>query len=127
MDNSDIDLEISYKPESHNDFLSLEAEVREHLEDYYAQIEFLKETSAAIHHHLQHNCYTTSNPRDQVEIAPDTGNEADQDYYDEGFHNGDANDEDPYIGDADAECHDNFQEEFKDNDGEHEDWDKYHN
>ena len=132
MDNSDENTRVPHEPEPHDDLLSLDAEVRERLEDYYAWVEFLEETSAAIHNHLQQNYYTASNPRDEGEIAPDTGNEVDQDYYDEDLDNGNASDQgfhdndDFHGGDADAECHEDFQEEFDDEEGGYEDWDGYH-
>lgn len=119
MNDSDVDPETSHAPESSDDLLSLDAEVRECLEDYYARIEFLEETSAAIHDHLQHDYHTASNLRDEDEVGPDTGNGDNQNSYDDNFHGGD----------ADAECHDDFQEEFEDGGDDYEDWDgndEYH-
>ena len=116
MDNSDKDLETTCEPGSREVLLSLDAEVRERLDDCYAQIEFLEGTSAAIHDHLQHNFYSSSHG-DEGEIMTDTEDVAHDDsddnqhYYDQDFNNGD----------ADEECYDDFQEE--DDEGGYEDWD----
>ena len=95
--------------ESDNDLLSLDAEVQEHLENYYVQIEFLDEMSAAIHDHLQQNYYTSSHPRVEDEITPNTGNGDNWYCYNEDFHSSE----------ADAKCCDDFQE-FQDDEGNYE-------
>jgi hypothetical protein len=128
MGSSDIDPQINDEAESRDDLLSLDAEVKERLEDYYAEITFLERTSTAIHNHLQHDCHS-SGPRDESEIASDAGHidyddsNNNEHYYDEDYNNGDA-------GDAAGEYDNDFQDEQIEDDAEgYEDWDdrdEYH-
>lgn len=123
MDSSDIDSQITNETGSHDDdLLSLNAEVKERLEDYYAEIAFLERTSAAIHNHLQHDCHS-SGPGDENQVTYDAGyieyDDSTQQYYDEDGNNGDAGD-----------ANDDFQDEQVDDDTEeYEEWDdrdEYH-
>jgi len=128
MDSSNIDPQITDETESRDDLLSLDAEVKERLEDYYAEITFLERTSTAIHNHLQHDCHSSS-PGDGSEITSDAGHieyddsNNNEHHYDEDCNNSDA-------GGADGEYDNDFQDEQIEDDAEgYEDWDdrdEYH-
>jgi len=95
MDNSDIDSQIIDETDSCNDLLSLDAEVKERLDDYYAEITFLERTSTAIHNYLQHDC-NSSGPGDENHVTSDAEHieydDSDniEQYYNEDGNNGDA-------------------------------------
>jgi len=111
MDNSNVDSKPTNEPQSRDALLSLDAEVKERLEDCYAEVKFLEGTSAAIQDCLQQDSH--SSPSNAGNVAHDES-DYNQHYYEEEFDSGG----------ADEDCYDDYQEEqFEDEEGEYEDRD----
>lgn len=120
MNNSDIDRDVDTIAEaaSHDALLSLDADVNERLVDCYDEIEFLEETSAAIHDRL-HYYSDSAGPGDDADVTLSTGDAIsggeynEQSYYEENCDHGNADTDNGYNEEDQGQ-------DFEDDDGEYD-------